>query len=38
VADPGHVARVLAAGQARAAELADRTLGEVRTAMGMSYI
>jgi tryptophanyl-tRNA synthetase len=35
--DPGYVRQVLAVGQARAADIADRTLNEVRTAMGMSY-
>ncbi len=35
--DPGHVGRILAAGQARATDIADRTLNEVRTAMGMRY-
>ena len=36
-ADPGHLLEVLAAGNARANEVADATLTEVRTAMGMSY-
>jgi len=36
-ADPGHLASVLAAGNARANETADATLGEVREAMGMAY-
>ena len=36
-ADPGHLARVLAAGNARANEVADATLDEVRTAMSMVY-
>ncbi|HEY0239591.1 MAG TPA: tryptophan--tRNA ligase [Friedmanniella sp.] len=36
-ADPGHLARVLAAGNARANEVADATLDEVRAAMGMVY-
>ena len=36
-ADPGHLASVLAAGNARANETADATLGEVREAMGMVY-
>jgi tryptophanyl-tRNA synthetase len=35
--DPGHIGQVLAAGLARAADIADRTLDEVRMAMGMSY-
>ena len=36
-ADPGHLVEVLAAGNARANEVADVTLDEVRTAMGMVY-
>jgi tryptophanyl-tRNA synthetase len=36
-ADPGHLLEVLAAGNARANEVADATLTEVRTAMGMAY-
>ena len=36
-ADPGHLLEVLAAGNARANEVADATLAEVRNAMGMSY-
>src|SRR5699024_12864807 len=36
-AGPGHLASVLAAGNARANETADATLGEVREAMGMVY-
>jgi tryptophanyl-tRNA synthetase len=36
-ADPGHLIEVLAAGNARANEVADATLGEVRRAMGMTY-
>jgi tryptophanyl-tRNA synthetase len=37
VADPGHLLDVLRAGNARANEIADATLDEVRTAMGMKY-
>ena len=37
-ADPGHLRDVLAQGNARATEVADATLDEVRTAMGMSYL
>ena len=37
VADPGHLERVLADGNARANAIADATLDEVRTAMRMSY-
>lgn len=36
-ADPGFVSEVLARGNARANEVADATLAEVRTRMGMSY-
>ena len=36
-ADPGYLADVLAAGNARANAIADATLAEVRTAMGMAY-
>ncbi|WP_314719678.1 tryptophan--tRNA ligase [uncultured Actinomyces sp.] len=36
-ADEGHLLEVLRAGNARANEVADRTLEAVRTAMGMSY-
>ena len=36
-ADPGHLVEVLAAGNARANEVADATLDEVRGAMGMVY-
>ena len=36
-ADEGHLLEVLRAGNARANEVADRTLDAVRTAMGMSY-
>ena len=36
-ADPGHLLSVLAAGNARANEVADTTLDEVRRAMGMAY-
>ncbi len=36
-ADPGHLRAVLADGNARANAIADATLAEVRTAMGMSY-
>jgi len=36
-ADPGYLARVLAAGNATATGIADRTLAEVRAAMGTSY-
>jgi tryptophanyl-tRNA synthetase len=36
-ADPGHLLDVLAAGNARANEVADATLEEVRSAMGMQY-
>ncbi|RFU42521.1 tryptophan--tRNA ligase [Actinomadura logoneensis] len=36
-ADPGQLRAVLAAGNARANEIADATLAEVRTAMAMSY-
>lgn len=36
-ADPGYVASVLAEGNARANEIADATLAEVREAMGMVY-
>ncbi len=35
--DPGHLLSVLAAGNARANEVADATLDEVRRAMGMAY-
>ena len=37
-ADPGYLREVLAAGNARATEVADATLDEVRTAMGMAYL
>src|SRR5699024_2360873 len=37
-ADPGYLREVLAAGNARATEVADATLDEVRTAMGMTYL
>ena len=37
VADPGHLLEVLRGGNARANEIADATLDEVRTAMGMKY-
>ena len=36
-ADPGHLVDVLAAGNARANEVAEATLDEVRAAMGMVY-
>ena len=36
-ADPGHLLDVLRAGNARANEVADRTLAEVRETMGMVY-
>jgi tryptophanyl-tRNA synthetase len=36
-ADPGYLVEVLAAGNARANEVADATLDEVRAAMGMIY-
>src|SRR5690606_1589810 len=36
-AEPGYVASVLAEGNARANEIADATLAEVREAMGMVY-
>ena len=36
-ADPGHLVEVLAAGNARANEVAEATLDEVRAAMGMTY-
>ncbi len=36
-ADPGYLADVLTAGNARANAIADATLAEVRTAMGMAY-
>ena len=36
-ADQGHLLEVLAAGNARANEVADATLDEVRRAMGMAY-
>jgi tryptophanyl-tRNA synthetase len=36
-ADPGYLASVLAEGNARANEIADTTLAEVREAMGMTY-
>ena len=36
-ADPGYLADVLAAGNARANAIADATLAEVRAAMGMAY-
>ena len=36
-ADPGHLVSVLAEGNARANAVADQTLDEVRTAMGMVY-
>jgi tryptophanyl-tRNA synthetase len=36
-ADPGYLAQVLAAGNATASGIADRTLAEVRAAMGTSY-
>ena len=36
-ADPGFVMSVLARGNARANEIADATLAEVRSAMGMTY-
>ena len=35
--DPGHLLTVLAAGNQRANAVADQTLAEVRTAMGMVY-
>ncbi|WP_372454125.1 tryptophan--tRNA ligase [Occultella gossypii] len=37
-ADPGYLASVLAEGNARANEIADATLAEVREAMGMTYV
>src|SRR5690625_4884611 len=37
-ADPGYLREVLAAGNARATEVAEATLDEVRTAMGMAYL
>ncbi len=37
VADPGHLLSVLRAGNDRANRIADATLDEVRTAMGMKY-
>ncbi|MFI6514727.1 tryptophan--tRNA ligase [Spirillospora sp. NPDC050679] len=37
-ADPGELLRVLAEGNARANAIADRTLAEVREAMGMDYL
>ncbi len=37
VADPGHLQRVLAAGNQQANEIADATLAEVRQAMQMTY-
>ena len=37
VADPGHLLAVLREGNERANEIADATLDEVRTAMGMRY-
>lgn len=36
-ADPAYLADVLAAGNARANEIADATLAQVRSAMGMNY-
>ena len=36
-ADPGYLAQVLASGNRRATEVADRTLDEVREAMQMVY-
>ncbi|MCA0252176.1 MAG: tryptophan--tRNA ligase [Actinobacteria bacterium] len=36
-ADPGHLLSVLRAGNERANQIADATLDEVRTAMGMQY-
>ena len=36
-ADPGYLADVLAAGNAKANAVADATLREVRDAMGMAY-
>jgi tryptophanyl-tRNA synthetase len=35
--DPGHIRQVLRDGTARASEIADVTLAEVRVAMGMNY-
>lgn len=35
--DPGYVTRVLHEGNARASEVADRTLATVRAVMGMAY-
>ena len=35
--DPGHILDVLRQGNARANEVADATLAEVRQAMGMAY-
>ncbi len=35
--DPGHIVEVLREGNARANEIADATLAEVRAAMGMAY-
>lgn len=35
--DPGHIVEVLREGNARANEIADATLAEVRSAMGMAY-
>ncbi|MFC9973684.1 tryptophan--tRNA ligase [Spirillospora sp. NPDC127200] len=37
-AEPGELLRVLAEGNARAGAVADRTLAEVREAMGMDYL
>ncbi len=37
VADPGYLRQVLAEGNARANEVADATLAEVQTALGMVY-
>lgn len=36
-ADPGHIRDVLREGNARANDIADATLAEVRQAMGMTY-
>lgn len=37
-ADPGYLDEVLARGNARANEVADETLDEVRRVMGMTYL
>ena len=37
LADPGYLRQVLAEGNARANEVADATLAEVQTALGMVY-